>query len=292
MAEIQYIAVGEIWPHPNNPRKDLGDLKELADSIKANGILQNLTVIPRKPEGYTVLIGHRRLAAAKLAGLDKVPCVVTTMTEKEQLATMLMENIQRSDLTVYEQAQGFQMMLDLGDTVQNVAKSTGFSESTIRRRVKLLELDQNKFREAEGRGATLAEYMELDKLEDPEMKNKVLEAIGTINFRNVLKSAVAEEHNKKLIDKWTRQAEAFAVRVKEVDYSTMTRYVYRDIWSDTDNNDIEKPEDAGEVKYYFWHLTVAFMCTVKSRLKRNQTRNICIKRRRQNLNAFRPNRRK
>ena len=58
-------------------------------------------------DGYTVVIGHRRLAAAKLAGLRELPCVITEMTLQEQLRTMLMENMQRTDLTVYEQAQAF-----------------------------------------------------------------------------------------------------------------------------------------------------------------------------------------
>ena len=119
MAEIKYIPVKKLWPHPDNPRKDVGDVTELAESIKANGVLQNLTVVPligeitkkRDGESYRVIIGHRRLAAAKLAGLEELPCVVVEMSEREQLSTMLTENMQRSDLTVYEQAQGFQMML-------------------------------------------------------------------------------------------------------------------------------------------------------------------------------------
>lgn len=119
MAEIKYIPVSKLWRHPDNPRKDLGDVTELAESIKVNGVLQNLTVVPligeitKKWDGesYRVIIGHRRLAAAKLAGLEELPCVVVEMSEREQLSTMLTENMQRSDLTVYEQAQGFQMML-------------------------------------------------------------------------------------------------------------------------------------------------------------------------------------
>lgn len=115
MAEIKYIPVKKLWQHPDNPRKDLGDVTELAESIKVNGVLQNLTVVPligeitKKWDGesYRVIIGHRRLAAAKLAGLEELPCVVVEMSEREQLSTMLTENMQRSDLTVYEQAQGF-----------------------------------------------------------------------------------------------------------------------------------------------------------------------------------------
>ena len=95
MPELQYIEVSKIFPHPDNPRKNLGDLQELTDSIKANGVLQNLTVIPQSNGQYTVIIGHRRLAASKKAGLSEVPCVVTEMTPQEQVRTMLIENIQR-----------------------------------------------------------------------------------------------------------------------------------------------------------------------------------------------------
>lgn len=150
MAEITNIACRRLHPHPDNPRKELGDLTELAASIKENGIFQNLTVIPGhylnsreyiakcvdeggdaaaaaaawtpkavwSSDDYTIIIGHRRAAAAQQAGLFEVPCVVVEMDEREQLQTMMIENMQRSDLTTYEQAQGFQLMLDLGDTVE------------------------------------------------------------------------------------------------------------------------------------------------------------------------------
>ena len=60
--QMVYLNVENLFPHPDNPRKDLGDLTELADSIKQNGVLQNLTVVPKEDGGYTVIIGHRRLA--------------------------------------------------------------------------------------------------------------------------------------------------------------------------------------------------------------------------------------
>lgn len=152
MNNIKIIAIERIHPHPDNPRKDLGDLTELAESIKANGVLQNLTVVPDEANNpatlYTAIIGHRRLAAATLAGLTELPCAVVKMTPAEQVKTMLMENMQRADLTVYEQAQGFQMMLDLGGTIQTVAQDTGFSEATVRRRVKMMELDQEQVPES------------------------------------------------------------------------------------------------------------------------------------------------
>lgn len=175
MAQIVNIPIDHLYPHPDNLRKDLGDLAELADSIKASGVLQNLTVVPRLrdmtdeeyrtacaeyranpteesqriinrhtvAEGYTIIIGHRRHAAAQLAGLAELPCVIVAMDAREQLQTMLVENMQRSDLTVYEQAQGFQMMLNMGNSVAEIAEKSGFSKATVRRRLKMAELDSD-----------------------------------------------------------------------------------------------------------------------------------------------------
>jgi ParB family chromosome partitioning protein len=214
MPQIVNIAIDRLFPHSDNPRKDLGDLSELAASIKASGILQNLTVVPDEPDNpdtdYTIIIGHRRYAAAKIAGLTELPCIVVEMSEREQLQTMLVENMQRSDLTVYEQAQGFQMMLNMGDSVAEIAEKSGFSQTTIRRRVKLLDLDRQKFQKAESRGATLNDYLELDKLDSPEDKNKALDAIGTANFNSVLKSLISEQEIRKKLAEWTEIADKFA----------------------------------------------------------------------------------
>lgn len=255
MAELQYIKTNLIHPHPDNPRKNLGDLAELVDSIKATGILQNLTVVPRDDGGYTVVIGHRRLAAAKKAGLKEMPCVVREMTPQEQVRTMLMENIQRSDLTVYEQAQGFQLMLDMGETVESIARDSGFSQTTVRRRIKLLELDPDKFRKSEGRGATLQDYLELDKIENPELKNKALDAIGTANFRDALKKAIEDDKHLRRMDQWEKDLEAFALKIEKRGYvgeaSVPMDYVCNyGRWSPKDKM-VEKPEDAGEVRYYY-----------------------------------------
>jgi len=204
--ELVWLPVESLEQHPDNPRKELGDLTELAESIKAKGILQNLTVVPFKSktnpkfngEGrYTIIIGHRRCAAAKLAGLEKVPCVITEMTEREQIQTMLLENMQRSDLTTYEQAQGFQMMLDLGETKESIAETTGFSASTVSRRIKLLSIDKKKFQQDEERGATLEDYIKAAEIEDKKLRDKVTDAIGTSNFNWTLRDAMKKQRDAK-----------------------------------------------------------------------------------------------
>lgn len=219
---LRYIPVDEIYPHPDNPRKDLGDLGELVDSIKANGIFQNLTVVPLKSKlkpnmklnGYTVIIGHRRLEAAKRAGLEVVPCIITEMTEQEQLATMLLENMQRSDLTPWEEAQGFQLMMDLGSTISEIAEKTGFSQRTIKHRVKMLELDEQAFKASAERGATLSDYIKLEKIEDIDLRNKVLASVGTTNFDWQLSDAIKTQESRKKRAEWFTFFESIAVAEK------------------------------------------------------------------------------
>jgi ParB family chromosome partitioning protein len=194
-SKLQMIPVDKLHPHPDNPRKVIGDVSELAESIKANGILQNLTVVPNNDnwDDFTVIIGHRRLAAAKQAGLTELPCAVVEMTEKEQLSTMLTENMQRTDLTVYEQAKGFQMLIDLGDSVAEVVEKTGFKESTVRRRLKLAELDEESFKDSQLRQPTLADYERLNQIKNIDARNELLKSIGTNNFDNLLYSAVKKQ---------------------------------------------------------------------------------------------------
>lgn len=202
-AELSMIEIEKIHPHQDNPRKNLGDVTELAESIKANGILQNLTVVQNSDDYFTVIIGHRRLVAAKQAGLTAVPCAVVEMSDSEQLSTMLTENIQRADLTAYEQAQGFQMLIDLGNSVSDVVKITGFSDSTVRRRLKLAELDEEAFRKSQGRQVSFKDYEKLNEIKDIKKRNELLEVIGTNNFNNALYYAKKEQQDdeaKKVIE--------------------------------------------------------------------------------------------
>lgn len=180
--KIVMIPLGRLLPHPDNPRKDVGDVTELSESLKANGILQNLTVVPNG-ENYTVIIGHRRLAAAKKAGLLVAPCVIVEMSPKEQVATMLTENLQRADLTVYEQAQSFnQLSIDFGMSVAEIVEMSGFSESTVRRRIKMGELDKKTLAEVSDRQISMADFDRLAQIRDVNERNKLLHHIGTSNF--------------------------------------------------------------------------------------------------------------
>lgn len=252
---IEEIRTELIFPNPLNPRKDLGDLSELVESIKARGVLQNLTLVPRDEGTYYIVIGHRRHEASKLAGLETVPCFVSDMDEKAQVETMMIENLQRGDLTVYEQAQGFQMMLDLGGSVSEISDRTGFSSATVRRRMKLLELDQQKLQKAEKRGATLLDFAELEKIEDPDLRDTVLATAGTENFRATLKSALDSEFNKKRMVEFEAALSAFAEKIEQQGYVGETPFDMNYVCSygtwTRKSEVIERPEDADTVRYFY-----------------------------------------
>ena len=201
---IVQIPLALLRHHPDNPRKDLGDLTELAASIKAKGVMQNLTVVPYRDIGgtgsYYVVIGNRRMEAAKQAGLETLPCVIADMSKAEQVQTMLLENMQRVDLTVYEQAAGFQMMMDFGDSVERISEKTGFSETTVRRRLKMAELDANTLKKVSDRQLSLADFDRLAEIEDVAVRNKVLEHIGTNNFDWHVAKAKEQQANRRRVD--------------------------------------------------------------------------------------------
>jgi len=257
-ARLVYLPIDQLHPHPNNPRKDLGDLSELADSIKVKGVLQNLTVVPMElvdPDAtitlgdnhYTILIGHRRHAAAKLAGLSELPCVIVEMDEKEQLQTMLLENMQRNDLTVYEQAQGFQMMLDLGSTVEEIAEKSGFSQSTVRRRIKMMELDQETLKEVSSRQIALSDFDKLAQIESIEKRNKALTEIGTYNFDRVVTSTLREEHRKRITPLLKKQIEKLGLKAVHESERYSSKYdrfksIRLDEWKPEDGLGLEETD--------------------------------------------------
>lgn len=267
MAEIVMLPIDHLIPHPDNPRKELGDLTELADSIRSKGVLQNLTVIPHPTLNngyYFILIGHRRHAAAELAGLKELPCTVVEMSYEDQIATMLVENMQRSDLTVWEEGKGLQMMMNLGKSVREVSEMTGFSETKIRSREKLARLDEKKVKKALSRGATLFDFAELEAFDDPEEKAKLLDALGTADFKNLLSKFKSEKRNRELLVEWEGQISRWAVKIDDSVWGTpyakmllggkeiLGRY-YRNYgtWNQGKNAVIEKPKDADRVQYYF-----------------------------------------
>ena len=222
---ITYIPRSKLEPHPDNPRKDLGDLTELAASIKKQGLLQNLTVVPSPdtPDKYRIVIGHRRFNASAVAGLTELPCIIDEkMTYPEQIAVMMSENIQRNDLTITEKAGGVQMMMDLGMNVGEIAGNTGISDTTIRRYAKISKLSKSDMRKAEQRGATLMQFAEISEIEDEDLRQEALATAGTSGYNSVMFKVRLARDRKIRMPLVVQKLSDFAVEIPKEDYARYT----------------------------------------------------------------------
>jgi len=125
------IPIEEIAPNPDQPRQNLGDLSELISSIREKGVLEPLLV--RKVGGrFQIIAGERRYRAAIEAGLDEVPCVVRESSDAEMMELALVENLQRKDLTAFEEADGLKVLADAyGYTHEMMAEKVGRSRSSV-----------------------------------------------------------------------------------------------------------------------------------------------------------------
>lgn len=136
------IPVAQISPNPNQPRTgfDPVALGELADSIAIHGVLQPLTV-RATPEGWQLISGERRLRAARLAGLDTVPCIEAQVDEEESSLLALVENLQRRDLDFLEEALALsQLVSSYRMTQEEVARRLGKTQGAIANKLRLLKL--------------------------------------------------------------------------------------------------------------------------------------------------------
>ncbi|MBM6774451.1 ParB/RepB/Spo0J family partition protein [Olsenella profusa] len=138
------LPLSKIRPNKGQPRKTFkaDDLAELTDSIKQNGILQPL-LVRKQGDYYEIVAGERRYQAAKAAGLDEVPVIIREISDEDVFKLALIENLQRSDLTPLEEAQGYrQLIKEKGLTQEELAKALSKSRSTITNTLRLLDLPQ------------------------------------------------------------------------------------------------------------------------------------------------------
>jgi ParB family transcriptional regulator, chromosome partitioning protein len=134
------IQIDLIEANREQPRSDLGDLSQLIASVRAKGILEPLLVRPSGEGGaYQLIAGERRLHAAREAGLVEVPCIELTVSDQEAIELALIENLQRQDLTAFEEADGYRTLVEKYNyTHEQVAQAVGKSRSTVTEALKLL----------------------------------------------------------------------------------------------------------------------------------------------------------
>ena len=142
---VQKINISQIVPNPSQPRKNFKDseLKELSNSIKSQGLIQPIIVKPVRNEQYQIIAGERRWRACQLNGFHEVDCVVKSLDETNVLEAALIENIQREDLNVIEEANAYKGLIELKKiNNENLAKIIGKSSSHVSNILRLLDLDK------------------------------------------------------------------------------------------------------------------------------------------------------
>jgi ParB family chromosome partitioning protein len=133
------VRVSQISSNRDQPRTNLGNLDDLVSSIKRHGVLEPLLVRQRSDGGYELISGERRFHAAMVAGLDEVPCVELELDDEQALEIALIENLQRKDLTPFEEAEGFATLLNAYSyTHERIAEAIGRSRVTVTETLKLL----------------------------------------------------------------------------------------------------------------------------------------------------------
>ena len=142
---VQKINISQIIPNPSQPRKSFRDseLKELSNSIKSQGLIQPIIVKPVRNEQYQIIAGERRWRACQLNGFHEVDCVVKSLDDTNVLEAALIENIQREDLNVIEEANAYKGLIELKKiNNENLAKIIGKSSSHVSNILRLLDLDK------------------------------------------------------------------------------------------------------------------------------------------------------
>lgn len=158
VSSVAEVPLSALRPNPLQPRQEFDEtsLGELADSIREKGVLQPILAESDKDGGYLIIAGERRVRAAKLAGLQKIPVIVRQFTTTEKLEIALVENVQREDLSPIEEALAYRRLMEMANLSQEqIALKVGKDRTTVANALRLLKLPDDA-RDALSRGSISA----------------------------------------------------------------------------------------------------------------------------------------
>src|SRR5437879_7975881 len=218
---IEEVSLDSIRDHPRNLRREIGDVSELAESMKTFGVLEPIVLAPAlDAEGGVVLIaGHRRRTAARKAGLSTIPAQLRhdLDSEAKQMLAMLVENGRRRDLSPIEEARGYQQVLDLGDfTAAKIGKAIGVPTARIKGRVALTTLPEGVQEKIHAAQITLAEAEALAEfVDDTTAMKRLLRDVGSYNFKFTVEQERRARERAAAVTQAKRDFEKAGVRVIE-----------------------------------------------------------------------------
>lgn len=219
---IRNIPIDKIVTNVNQPRKDFGNLNELIESIKERGVLEPILIRPKNGR-FEIVAGERRYRAAKLAGFREVPCIEYDVADNEALELSIIENIQRKDLDIYEQAFSLKSLSEIyGYTHQEIARKIGKSRVTVSELIRITDLPQEILKQCSELNINSKTFLlELVKLESVEQMAEVLKNYSEKPFsRDKIKEQRKSGEEKQPVDnpfkrlKFNIASEDKAVKIK------------------------------------------------------------------------------
>ena len=224
------LPIEQVEPNPRNLRHRIGDLSDLTRSVEAVGIIEPLLVTPNDHGTYTVVAGHRRLAAAQAAGVTNLLCVVRAISDIEAVELTLIENGQRHDLNAIEEAEGYYQLFEAGRTVTAMATTLGRSAKHISARLALLELPKKARRAIERNKISLSDAEALlTAREHPDLIEATIESLdsedgGSFDVRRSIENALREHRRDESVAALRTQAEERGLRRVEYEGYQPTSY--------------------------------------------------------------------
>lgn len=182
--EVFDVSVSKIKPNPYQPRKtfDQKALEELSESIKENGLFQPI-LLRETLVGYEIISGERRYRASKIAGLKTVPAIIYDYTDQQMMEVALVENIQREDLSIVEEARSYQSLIDnLGYTQEQLANKVGKSRSHVANIIRLLKLDDDILEAVDKGLLSMGHVKVLITIDDKKRQHQIVDQIISQNL--------------------------------------------------------------------------------------------------------------
>ncbi len=205
---IRMIEVVKIKPNPHQARNELGNIKELVASIKEKGVLEPILVRPKDGK-YEIIAGERRYIAAKTAELSEMPCIEMNIEDNEAMEISLIENLQRKDLDVFEEADGLSALADMyGYNHSQIAEKIGKARSTITEIINIAKIPID-IRDL-CRKNSIDSRTTLIEISKQKIKNDMLELVSAISERDL------KREDTRILSK----------KIKGKDYPKIKRYVY------------------------------------------------------------------
>lgn len=215
IGKLTRLPVGEILPNPNQPRRcfDQQELDKLSRSIAANGLLQPISVRRLDRNSYELIAGERRLMACKALGIDKIPAIVVEMPDNDSAVMALVENLHRTDLNCFEEAEAIaKLMADGRLTQQQVAKMLCKTQPAIANKLRLLRISPMLRDLLVQNGLTERHARALLMVEDPQQQEEILHHV----IKMGLNVAQTESYIQRCLKVAPQEKPARLVVVKDV----------------------------------------------------------------------------